>query len=205
MDDGVDDPVAGEPSGDALGSGSAAPRLSCHLGTEWLRVGSHSARSWPLSAQGARRSGPRSPLWTSTRMTTVEEYLRTERLVLRRFTTDDADLLAELDSDPEVMRYITGGRPTPRDEIVNEVLPALLSYYDRFEGFGFWAAIERDTGQFLGWFHLRPAPGDGPAEVELGYRLRRAAWAADTRPKARGPWSRKHSTILACAGCMPRR
>jgi RimJ/RimL family protein N-acetyltransferase len=109
-------------------------------------------------------------------MTTVEEYLRTERLVLRRFTTDDADLLAELDSDPEVMRYITGGRPTPRDEIVNEVLPALLSYYDRFEGFGFWAAIERDTGQFLGWFHLRPAPGDGPAEVELGYRLRRAAW-----------------------------
>src|SRR4051794_2605418 len=127
MDDGVDDPVAGEPSGDALGSGSAAPRLSGHSGTEWLRVGSHSARSWPLSAKGARRSGPRSPLWTSTRMTTVEEYLRTERLVLRRFTTDDADLLAELDSDPEVMRYITGGRATPRDEIVNEVLPAFLS------------------------------------------------------------------------------
>ena len=32
------------------------------------------------------------------------------------------------------------------------------------------------SGDFLGWFHLRP-PADGPAdEPELGYRLRRAVW-----------------------------
>ena len=40
--------------------------------------------------------------------------LGTERLVLRRFTDADLDLLVELDGDPEVMRYITGGRPTSR-------------------------------------------------------------------------------------------
>jgi RimJ/RimL family protein N-acetyltransferase len=34
--------------------------------------------------------------------------LETERLILRRFTGDDVDHLVELDSDPEVMRYLTG-------------------------------------------------------------------------------------------------
>ncbi|MDT4922519.1 MAG: hypothetical protein QOG01_232 [Pseudonocardiales bacterium] len=106
----------------------------------------------------------------------MEEYLRTDRLLLRRFTPDDVDLLVELDSDPKVMHFITGGVPTSREEIVQDVLPAFLSYYDRFEGFGFWAGLDRATGEFLGWFHLRPAPEDGPDEVELGYRLRRAAW-----------------------------
>ncbi|MEP6853408.1 MAG: GNAT family N-acetyltransferase [bacterium] len=106
----------------------------------------------------------------------MEELLRTERLVLRKFTADDVDLLVELDSDREVMHYVTGGVPTSREDIVNDFLPAFLSYYDRHDGFGFWAALDRATGQFLGWFHLRPAPEDPPDEVELGYRLRRAAW-----------------------------
>lgn len=106
----------------------------------------------------------------------MEEFLRTDRLVLRKFATDDVELLVELDSDPEVMRYVTGGVTTSREEIVADVLPAFLSYYDQYDGFGFWAALDRTTGQFLGWFHLRPAPDDPPDEVELGYRLRRAVW-----------------------------
>ncbi len=42
----------------------------------------------------------------------MQIFLETERLVLRQFTEDDVDNLVELDSDPEVMRFITGGRPT---------------------------------------------------------------------------------------------
>ena len=106
----------------------------------------------------------------------MEEFLRTERLVLRKFTADDVDLLVELDSDPEVMHYVTGGVTTSREEIASDVMPAFLSYYERYDGFGFWAALDRATGKFLGWFHLRPAPDDEPDEVELGYRLRRAVW-----------------------------
>jgi RimJ/RimL family protein N-acetyltransferase len=105
-----------------------------------------------------------------------EPFLTTRRLVLRRFTADDADLLVDLDADPVVMRYINGGSPTSRREIVDEVLPAFLSYYDRFPGCGFWAAVESASGRFLGWFHLRPGPDDDPDEPELGYRLRRDAW-----------------------------
>ena len=103
-------------------------------------------------------------------------FLETERLVLRQFTHDDVDDLVELDGDPEVMRFINGGRPTPREEIEDDVLPAVLRYYERDASNGFWAAVERSTGRFVGWFHLRPAEGSPPGEVELGYRLRRSAW-----------------------------
>ena len=103
-------------------------------------------------------------------------FLETERLVLRRFTGDDVDALVELDSDPAVMRFITGGRPTTRDEIEHEVLPAFLAYYERYPGYGFWAAVEKSTKLFVGWFHFRPEDEATPDEIELGYRLRRSAW-----------------------------
>lgn len=106
----------------------------------------------------------------------MEVFLETERLALRRFTEDDVDNLFNLDGDPEVMRFLTGGKPTPRGVIQNKTLPRLLDYYERFEGFGCWAAVEKSTGEFLGWFEFRPQEGDDTGEVELGYRLNRSAW-----------------------------
>ena len=82
-------------------------------------------------------------------------FLETDRLALRRFTEADEDNLFELNSDPEVMRFLNGG-PTPRDEVRTRIIPTFLGYYERFDGFGFWAAAEIATGQFLGWFHFRP-------------------------------------------------
>ena len=102
--------------------------------------------------------------------------LETERLILRQFTPADVDLVTELDADPAVMRYINGGRPTPRDEIRDEYLPAWMAYYARGDRYGFWAAIEKGTGAFLGWFHLRPQKDDPDDEPELGYRLVADAW-----------------------------
>jgi RimJ/RimL family protein N-acetyltransferase len=106
----------------------------------------------------------------------MQVFLETERLVLRRFTTADADNLTGLDADPEVMRFVSGGIPNSRDEIENDFLPAFLGYYQRYQAYGFWAAIERSTGDFLGWFHFRPREGTAPGQVELGYRLRQSAW-----------------------------
>lgn len=106
----------------------------------------------------------------------MDVYLETERLILRRFTPDDLDDLVALDSDPEVMRWVTGA-PTPREELEHDILPAWLAYYERGDRYGFWAAIVRATGEFLGWFHFRPPHGsDDPDVAELGYRLKRAAW-----------------------------
>jgi RimJ/RimL family protein N-acetyltransferase len=112
--------------------------------------------------------------------------LETERLLLRGFagTEADARLLFELDSDPEVMRYLGA-----------YVLPDVEAYRERFQtkwlpyyinpSHGFWAATEKATGEFAGWFFLRPsveylfakeAGWHRATDLEIGYRLRRAAW-----------------------------
>lgn len=107
----------------------------------------------------------------------IHIFLETERLILRRFTEDDADNLVELDSDPDVMRYITGGRATTREQIENDFLPAFLTYYERGDRYGFWAVIEKSSSDFIGWFHFRPPHGSTDPDVaELGYRLRQDAW-----------------------------
>lgn len=101
--------------------------------------------------------------------------LETERLILRRFTREDGPHLHALDNDPAVMRYINGGTPTPWEVVEQQILPGFLRYDDGKPGFGFWAAIEKATGDFAGWFVFRPT-GDDSDEVALGYRLRQAVW-----------------------------
>ncbi len=106
----------------------------------------------------------------------AQVLFETERLTLRRFAEDDAGNLYELDSDPDVMRYLSGGAATPLEVIETDILPRFLRYDERFPGFGFWAAIDRVSGVFLGWFSFRPRDEAGPREVGLGFRLRKAAW-----------------------------
>jgi RimJ/RimL family protein N-acetyltransferase len=104
-------------------------------------------------------------------------FLETDRLLLRRFSHADVDNLVELDSDPEVMRLLTNGRPTPREVIERDTLPRIMSGYERLRGLGRMATIERSTNAFLGWIGFDP-PEDGRSddEIELGYRLHRVAW-----------------------------
>ncbi len=96
-------------------------------------------------------------------------------MILRRLTAEDADHLHALDSDPEVMKYLTGGIPHSRAFIVETSLPHYLSFYERFSDLGFWAAIEAATGAFMGWFHFKPYR-ENPDEIELGYRLMKRFW-----------------------------
>ena len=102
-------------------------------------------------------------------------FLETERLILRQLTEDDAENLFALDSDPDVMRFINGGKPTDYDVIRYQTLPKWLEYYAKYAGYGFWAVIEKASQTFIGWFHFRPAV-DKAEEIELGYRLCKAAW-----------------------------
>ncbi|MFF0268608.1 GNAT family N-acetyltransferase [Kribbella sp. NPDC004536] len=104
-------------------------------------------------------------------MRRVHVYLETERLRLRRFTPADAGLLVELDSDPEVMRFLTGA-PTPPAEIEDVVLPGILKVYAEHPGLGTFAAS--DAGGFVGWFGMQPTAD--PRAVGVGYRLLQSAW-----------------------------
>lgn len=101
--------------------------------------------------------------------------LKIERFYLRPVEKGDLELLFDLDSDPEVMRFISKGRPTPRERIEQDHLPRMMSYYRRWPPLGFWAAHLHSTDEFIGWFHLRPDKIE-PNEMELGYRLKRSVW-----------------------------
>jgi RimJ/RimL family protein N-acetyltransferase len=76
------------------------------------------------------------------------------------------------------MRFINGGRPASREAIRTRILPRLLHDHPCFGTRGYWAAEEKATGAFLGWFAFRPLDDHDPRVVELGYRLNRAAWGA---------------------------
>lgn len=101
--------------------------------------------------------------------------LSTERLRLRRFAPDDVPALVALDRDPLVRRYVEDGQP-----VNPETAAGMIRHWnDRWppDGrLGFWAAVDRRSGAFVGWFHLRPGDGRPDTEPELGYRLVRSAW-----------------------------
>ncbi|GIF52626.1 GNAT family acetyltransferase [Asanoa ferruginea] len=106
-------------------------------------------------------------------------FLETARLVLRDFTDSetDVDALVALHDDPEVMRFINGGKPASREAIKARTLPQLLAGFPAYGGGrACWAAQERDGNRFVGWFALRPVRPDSPTVADLGYRLRRDAW-----------------------------
>lgn len=107
---------------------------------------------------------------TIARMPVPLEFY-SERLHLRRMAAEHLPDLIELDADPEVMRHISGGLPNSRERYESELLPRMLAWDE--QPFGFLAAYE--AGRFQGWFHLRPSVADSSV-LELGYRLRRAAW-----------------------------
>jgi len=133
----------------------------------------------------------------------VDTYLETERLALRRFTADDADLLIELDRDPAVMRYLTGGEATAPEVVRERDLPNILAGYEKWGGnFGVLAAHEKDSAAFIGWFILRPEPGGPLDEVELGSGCGRRLGARGMPPRARGPcWARRsRSSVCAWSG-----
>jgi RimJ/RimL family protein N-acetyltransferase len=105
----------------------------------------------------------------------VHVFLETERMWLRRFTRDDAEVLLRLDEDPLVRTYVEDGEPVTLEEAKNTI-EHFLAYYERPEVFGFWAAVEKSTGAFLGWFHFRPHDRANGQEPELGYRLVSECW-----------------------------
>lgn len=101
------------------------------------------------------------------------EYLESQRLYLRKLHPLDAPNLFKLDSDPEVVRYV-GGSPVVSIKQSQEAIRRVRQYYDRHPGFGIFAAVEKQSWAFVGWFALKHL--DQTDEVEIGYRLLRAHW-----------------------------
>jgi RimJ/RimL family protein N-acetyltransferase len=100
----------------------------------------------------------------------------TERLSLVPLAEEHLDWEVELDSDPEVMRYLSG-RASGRDE-VEASHARRMAAAERVDGLGFWLGLLGD--EFVGWWALQPAHGpdqpDDAGVADLGYRLLRRHW-----------------------------
>lgn len=111
----------------------------------------------------------------------AQPILRTDRLLLVPLADRHLGLEVELDSDPEVLRYLFG-RARSRDEVVASHALRMASA-GPVDGLGFWVAFAAGGGEdddFVGLMMLPPAHGpdqpDDPTVADLGYRLARRHW-----------------------------
>jgi RimJ/RimL family protein N-acetyltransferase len=94
------------------------------------------------------------------------------RLRLEPVTDDHLPMLVDLNSDPEVMRYILG-RAATAEETAAEWRQRLDHQSDPARGLGYWAGFEHDA--FVGWWSASHYEPDR-TRSGVGYRLARAAW-----------------------------
>jgi ribosomal-protein-alanine N-acetyltransferase len=98
----------------------------------------------------------------------------TTRLLLRRFTPDDAEALYRIYGDPEVMRFM-GPPPASLEEEAANLRAHIRNYYERL-GFGLWGVELKETGELVGRCGLLRSEIGGRTETEISYLLERRQW-----------------------------
>jgi RimJ/RimL family protein N-acetyltransferase len=109
-------------------------------------------------------------------MIVMKREIETPRLVLRPWSDDDLDHLARILANPQVVRYITYEYgPLSRKEAV-QAHDRILQLWDE-RGFGPWAAIEKESGRWVGKIGLNVLENwPGPHNVEVEWQLEPSVW-----------------------------
>jgi ribosomal-protein-alanine N-acetyltransferase len=98
--------------------------------------------------------------------------LQTERLYLREFTMDDAQLLVDLNANPEVVKYV---HELPVDHAkALEVLETIILPQYKLYNHGRWAVHLKSNSAFIGWCGLKYVKERD--EIDLGYRFFQQYW-----------------------------
>jgi len=100
----------------------------------------------------------------------MNKILETERLLLREFELSDSQAMFDLNNDPEVLRW-TGDPPFDSVTHASEFLEKYSDY--NTNGYGRWAVIEKETGNFIGWCGLKLNEQN---LIDLGYRFFQKDW-----------------------------
>src|SRR6476619_2306389 len=122
--------------------------------------------------------------------------LESDRLLLRAPVLGDADALAPMYADPEVMRYVGDGRTLTRAETERSVRRMIERW--NADGFGLFTTVRKDDEAVIGRVGLlvwntdtwepttRAEAADGPREVAAGYTLGRDYWGQGFATEAAG-------------------
>ena len=124
--------------------------------------------------------------------------METERLIMRRWQESDRAPFAELNADPETMRFF----PNTLDrEASDAMIESLETRFDR-QGFGFWALEVAATGTFIGLTGLNPLPDGvpGPAAARSAGGWPGTPGITDTPPRRPGRRSASPSTHMGRPG-----
>ncbi len=98
--------------------------------------------------------------------------LETSRLALRELSLDDLDFVSEMLAHPEVMHFWP--QPYTRDEAADWIRRQQERYAR--DGFGYWLAVDKASGQPVGQAGLLRQELDGTVETGIGYILHRPFW-----------------------------
>ncbi|MBC1456780.1 GNAT family N-acetyltransferase [Listeria newyorkensis] len=98
--------------------------------------------------------------------------IETERLIFRELDQLDFADLCEILQDDSAMTAYEGAFT---DEEVQRWLAKQLDNYERW-GFGLWAVIKKDTGEFIGQVGLTMQRVEEEEVLEIGYLLKRKFW-----------------------------
>jgi [ribosomal protein S5]-alanine N-acetyltransferase len=104
-------------------------------------------------------------------------FAETERLILRELLPMDDKGMFELDSDPEVHRYL-GNNPIHKIEQAQDMIAYVRSQYEE-NGIGRWAVVDKQTNEFMGWAGLklvRETTNNMVDFYDVGYRLINRYW-----------------------------
>jgi len=115
-------------------------------------------------------------------------HFETKRLIVRDLEELDAKGIFELDSDPEVHKYL-GNKPIKTIREAEEVVNSIRKQYDK-NGIGRWAIIDKSSEEFIGWTGLKYEENleQKSPYYDLGYRLKKKYWgqgiASETAAKS---------------------
>jgi len=104
-------------------------------------------------------------------------FFETERLILREILPTDIEGMYELDSDPDVHRYL-GNNPVSDKGQTSEIIDSIRQQYID-NGIGRWAIIDKETNDFVGWSGLKYITEEINGHhhfYDLGYRLVKRYW-----------------------------
>jgi len=106
----------------------------------------------------------------------MQHALQSEHLYYREFLPEDARALFEMDSDPEVHRYLYDATATDIEKVSGVIDYIRQQYIDN--GFGRMATFEKATGEFVGWTGLKLERNVNGHETfyDIGYRFRQKHW-----------------------------
>lgn len=120
----------------------------------------------------------------------------TQRLRLRPFKEDDFSFLRELDTDPEVVRYLGQGKVRSEEES-RKNFSRLFDDYEKY-GLGLYVVEDRQSGEKLGRSGLIPWTIDGQLYWEIGYTFKPSAWGkgyASECSQFLAKWAQEHTYL----------